>query len=201
MLRREFLFGIALAATVAPEKPGPRLARAARTQLGVTTGYDPNYARIDYPNGDVPRTTGVCADVIVRAGREALNLDLQQLVHADIVKDFAAYPAHSKWGQTRPDTNIDHRRVPNLEVFWARTGCQLWLAKPPTAGNSFPNAIQAGDILTWRLGGRLPHVGIVTETGLLGHTVVHNIGGGVVENNLFGFREQKAFGHYRWPSA
>jgi uncharacterized protein YijF (DUF1287 family) len=201
MLRREFVVGLALAGMVGTEKPGVRLAKAARTQLGVTTGYDPGYTKIAYPGGDVPRMTGVCADVVVRAGREGLGLDLQELLHADIAKDFAAYPARAKWGQTKPDTNIDHRRVPNLETFWARNGCQVWVAKGPVDGNGFPAPLLEGDLLTWRLGGRLPHVGVVSSVGLLGAEVVHNIGGGVQENWLYGFRGQKAFGHYRWPSA
>ncbi|SFS06127.1 hypothetical protein SAMN05421771_1169 [Granulicella pectinivorans] len=201
MLRREFLIGLALAATVRPEKPGVRLARAARAQLGVTRGYDPGYARIAFPNGDVPRETGVCADVVVRAGRNGLGLDLQELLHTDIAKNFGAYPARATWGQTKPDTNIDHRRVPNLETFWARTGCQIWVAKGAVAGNEFPAPLLVGDMLSWRLGGRLPHVGVVSSVDLLGAVVVHNIGGGVEENRLFGFRDQKAFGHYRRPSA
>src|SRR5580698_6830668 len=128
MLRRTFLGNLiagALTATL-PAKPGEHLATAARTQLGVTTTYDPHYTRIPYPNGDVPRSTGVCADVIVRAGRDGLGLDLQKLVHEDMQRDFAAYP-HT-WALTHPDANIDHRRVLNLEAFWRRTKCELWRA-------------------------------------------------------------------------
>ena len=148
MLRRTFLINFIAASftTPLPAKPGEKLATAARAQLGVTTTYDPHYTRIPYPNGDVPRSTGVCADVIVRAGRDGLALDLQRLVHEDMQRDFAAYP-HT-WGLAHPDANIDHRRVLNLETFWRRTRCQLWTAATPTAGNAFPSPHAVGDILT-----------------------------------------------------
>jgi uncharacterized protein YijF (DUF1287 family) len=175
------------------------MAEAARKQLGITTGYDPAYSRIPYPNGDVPRSTGVCADVIVRAARDALALDLQRLVHEDMTRDFAAYPR--TWKMQHPDANIDHRRVLNLEVYWRRQNAQLWSAASPTAGDGFPGPIEEGDLFTWLLDGRLPHVGIVVSTGLFGPRVVHNIGAGVQENALFAFRSHRAKGHFRWPAA
>lgn len=168
-------------------------------QLGVTTGYDSNYTRIAYPNGDVPRTTGVCADVIVRAARDALNLDLQQLVHEDMAHNFAAYP--TKWGAKHPDPSIDHRRVLNLEVYWTRVGARLWAASAQTAGNDFPGPLEAGDILTWLLDAGEPHVGIVVENSLFTTRIVHNIGAGVREDYLFSFRGERAKGHFRWPVA
>jgi uncharacterized protein len=189
MLRREFI-GCLLASLAAPPSSraaGARLAEAAKKQLGVTTGYDPRYIRMAYPEGDVPRNTGVCADVVVRAARDGLGLDLQQLLHEDMLRDFAAYPR--TWGMRAPDANIDHRRVLNLEVYWRRQGAQLWAAKDKVAGNDFPGPLEVGDELTWLLGGRLPHVGIVVSTGVFGARVVHNIGGGV---------EAKA--HFRWPT-
>ena len=199
MLRRQFFGGLlaSVASSPATRTAGERLAAAAKKQLGVTTGYDPRYVSMSYPAGDVPRTTGVCADVIVRAARDGLGLDLQQLLHEDMVRDFAAYPR--TWGMHAPDANIDHRRVLNLEVYWRRQKAQVWAAKGKIAGNGFPEALEVGDELTWLLGGRLPHVGIVVSTGLLGTRVVHNIGGGVEESALFGFREQQAKGHFRWP--
>ena len=199
MLRRTFLTtGIAAAALAGRASDrGGKLAQAADSQLGVTTGYDPNYSRIAYPLGDVPRTTGVCADVIVRAGRDALGLDLQRLVHEDMVRDFGAYPRN--WKMPRPDANIDHRRVLNLEVFWRRAGAELWAAKGKVSGDDFPGPLEAGDILTWMLQGNLPHVGMVLPRGLLGTRIVHNIGGGVQENSLLQMRSQRAKGHFRWP--
>ena len=203
MLRRTFVQS-ALAALVVPGQRLPRdagtqLAHAASAQLGVTTGYDPKYMRIAYPNGDVPRTTGVCADVVVRAARDAFRLDLQQLVHEDMQRDFGAYP--KTWGMQHPDANIDHRRVLNLEVFWRRNGAAVWTPSGKTAGNDFPKPIETGDILTWLLDGHMPHVGIVVSRGFFVTEVVHNIGAGVQQNSLLSFRSHVAHGHFRWPSA
>jgi hypothetical protein len=201
MLRRAFLkTSLAVAAsTVLPPNPGTRLAQAARNQIGVTTGYDPHYIRIPYPGGDVPRFTGVCADVVVRAGRDGLGLDLQKLVHEDMLRDFAAYPR--TWGMTHPDSNIDHRRVLNLEAFWRRSGCELWHSTGAAAGNAFPSPLAPGDILTWRLNARLPHIGIVVADSLLSTRVVHNWGNGAEESSLYTFSPHRAIGHYRWPKA
>lgn len=206
MRRREFLGGLAavwLAArrTVgARETNGQRLAAAARAQLGVTRGYDPTWTKLSYPGGDVPRSTGVCADVVIRAARDALGLDLQKLVHEDMVKNFDAYPARKTWGSKKPDTNIDHRRVLNLEAYWRRAGARLWAADAATPGDGFPKPIEVGDILTWLLDARLPHVGIVVSAGQQTR-VVHNIGRGVEESPLEVFFAHRAAGHYRWPVA
>jgi uncharacterized protein YijF (DUF1287 family) len=184
----------ALAATT----NGQKLAEAARAQLGVTTGYDPAYRKLSYPGGDVPRATGVCADVVIRAARDGLGLDLQKLVHEDMVKAFDAYPARKVWGSREPDANIDHRRVLNLEAYWTRAGARLWAANKPTPGDGFPKPIEVGDILTWLLDARLPHVGIVVSAGRQPR-VVHNIGRGVEESPLAAFAPHRATGHYRWP--
>lgn len=177
--------------------PGEALARAARAQVGVTLGYDPSYVRLTYPGGDVGRATGVCADVVIRAARAAWELDLQRLVHEDMTRAFAAYPSRRSWGLTRPDANIDHRRVLNLETYWARAGAQLWRAATPAAGKVSPHPLAAGDILTWRVGGSLPHVGVVAPAGDRPR-VVHNIGAGAREESLEAFAPHPAVGHYRW---
>ena len=199
MLRRQFLHHTltALATITLPPTPGDKLAAAARAQLGVTTTYDPRYVRIPYPNGDVPRSTGVCADVIVRAGRDALALDLQRLLHEDMLAHFTDYPR--TWGMSHPDANIDHRRVLNLEAYWRRTGRELWHTATPTAGDAFPKPYAPGDILTWRLDARLPHIGIVVATGLFSTRIVHNWGNGAEESALLTFAPHRAIGHYRWP--
>jgi uncharacterized protein YijF (DUF1287 family) len=158
-----------------------RLAQAARKQIGVTLGYDPRYSHLSYPNGDVPRSTGVCADVIVRAGRDAFELDLQKLVHEDMLHSFDAYPARRAWGSHAPDSNIDHRRVLNLETYWQRIGAQRWKADAATAGDQFGGVMEIGDIVTWRLDARLPHVGIVNDATRARVMVVHNIGNGAEE--------------------
>jgi uncharacterized protein YijF (DUF1287 family) len=183
----------------ATQTSGERLVAAARKQIGVTTSYDPNYTRIPYPNGDVPRTTGVCADVIIRAARDAFSLDLQKLVHEDMLRNFADYPARKTWGETHPDANIDHRRVLNLQTYWKRNGAQIWAAPPSMPGDAFPHP-SVGDIVTWLLDARLPHVGILAA--IVPHaTVVHNIGRGAEEIPLSAFRPHRPVGLYRWPSA
>jgi uncharacterized protein len=179
--------------------PRQRLADAARAQVGVTLGYDPAWTHLAYPNGDVPRSTGVCADVVIRAARDGLGLDLQKLVHEDMVKDFEAYPARKAWGSRKPDTNIDHRRVLNLEAYWTRAGARLWSAQSPTPGDAFPSPIEVGDIVTWLLDARLPHVGIIVTGGPQAR-VVHNIGRDAEESALAEFSSQRAAGHYRWPA-
>jgi uncharacterized protein len=205
MRRREFLIGAAaLALTrrcgLAAGSNGEKLARAALAQVGITTGYDPGWARISYPGGDVPRSTGVCADVVIRAARDGLGLDLQKLVHEDMLRAFDAYPARRVWGSREPDTNIDHRRVLNLETYFTRADARLWAAERSTPGDAFPKAIEEGDILTWLLDARLPHIGIAVAAAGPAQ-VVHNIGRGAEKIPLEAFREQRAVAHYRWPVA
>ena len=160
-----------------------------RTKHNVT--YDGSYFSIDYPGGDVPSHIGVCTDVVVRSYR-ALGVDLQKLVHEDMSLAFHQYPSKRIWGLSKPDKNIDHRRVPNLQVFFSRHGKEL-----PVSQN--PEDYQPGDLVTWMLPGNLPHVGIVSEIKDRRSKVpkiIHNIGGGpVLENMLF---EYKITGHYRY---
>jgi uncharacterized protein YijF (DUF1287 family) len=163
------------------EAPAQRLIAQARTQIGVTTHYDPAYRRLDYPGGDVPRERGVCTDVAIRAFRDAFAFDLQRAVHEDMRADFRAYPAI--WGLSRPDRNIDHRRVPNLETFLTRQGARR-------SDTDFA----PGDLLTCRLPGNLPHIAIVSDSkgrdGLW--QVIHNIGAGTREESLIGQYEREA---------
>jgi uncharacterized protein YijF (DUF1287 family) len=205
MDRRNFISGslaawlLARPRAFATVPPGQRLTNAARAQVGVTTGYDPTWTQIAYPGGDVPRSTGVCADVIIRAARDALGLDLQKLVHEDMVRDFNAYPARRTWGSTRPDTNIDHRRVLNLEAYFSRAGARVWSASGPTPGDRFPPPLFPGDIVTWLLDARLPHIGLIASASATGATVIHNIGRGAQESPLTDFQPHRAVAHYRWP--
>jgi uncharacterized protein len=172
-------------------QPAQELVAAARTQIGVTIAYDPRYTRIGYPNGDVPLERGVCTDVVIRAYRK-LGFDLQALVHQDMGIAWNAYP--KLWQLKARDRNIDHRRVPNLATFFKRHGKAL----PPTrSGRDY----LPGDIVTWRLPGNLPHIGIVGDkkswTGA--PLVIHNIGAGTKEeNSLFSY---PITGHYRWNPA
>lgn len=201
LARRAVVSGILAlpgAAFAAPGRAfGERLCEAAERQVGVTRNYDPAYHRIAYPGGDLPRGTGVCADVPVRAARDALGLDLQKLVHEDMAAHFAAYP--HRWGLAEADANIDHRRVPNLETFWRRQGAAVWEAGARENGPVFGGgALLPGDFITWRLGGRMPHVGVVIHP-FLTQRFVHNIGGGVVRSSLLEMGAHRAVGHYRWP--
>ncbi|GGA72490.1 DUF1287 domain-containing protein [Arenimonas soli] len=166
-----------------------RVLAAAHGQVGTTLHYDGSYRRLDYPGGDVPADRGVCTDVVVRALRAA-GLDLQQAVHEDMRRAFSAYPA--LWGLSRPDRNIDHRRVPNLETWLRRQGHAL------PVGNE-AGAFRPGDLVSWRLPNGLPHIGIVSdrraEDGSGRWLVVHNIGAGTrVEDVLLAW---PVVGHFR----
>jgi len=167
------------------------LVSAARQQVGVTIGYDPAYRRLSYPGGDVPLNTGVCTDVVIRALRQQ-GLDLQEAVHQDMRAHFNLYPKN--WGLSRPDANIDHRRVPNLMTWFKRQGWVL-----PLSQNS--DAYRAGDIVTWDLGRGMTHIGIISDRHVSSGAplVLHNIGRGTQEEDiLFSF---KITGHYRIPSS
>ncbi|HTB97209.1 MAG TPA: DUF1287 domain-containing protein [Terracidiphilus sp.] len=211
MERRRFLECMGLMAalartTWASASNGRRLATAARAQVGITTGYDPQWRQLSYPGGDVPRNTGVCADVVIRAARDGLGIDLQKLVHEDIAAHFAAYPARRVWGSTHPDANIDHRRVLNLETYFERVGAQLWRAAVAVPGDSFPVGFAEGDIVTWLLDARLPHIGIIVSSGVSSAgnrnaRVVHNIGRGAEESEIGEFYSERAIAHYRWPKS
>lgn len=177
---------------------GLKLAAAARRQIGVTVSYDPSYRSIGYPNGDVLRTSGVCSDVLIRAARDAWGVDLQRRVHEDMVRAFETYPSRRAWGLTKPDANIDHRRVLNLETFLARQQARLALPGSHLLSGDAFEAPQPGDVVTWRLaGGGRPHLGVVVD-GPKAARVAHNIGSGVREEPLWMFKLHKPAGHYRW---
>ena len=189
---------LGIQASMAAADEGAKLAEAARTQVGVTLLYDPAYVRLDFPNGDVDRGRGVCADVIVRAFRDALGLDLQALIHRDMTKAFADYPSRTVWGLKRPDRNIDHRRVLNIETFLTRRRARLWRNDDGISdGTAFPEPLLPGDLLTWRLDDRLPHVAFVGQTGDE-PTVIHNIGGGAQEESLTRLAPHRPVAHFRW---
>jgi uncharacterized protein len=165
----------------------PLFLQSAHEQVGKTVKYDAAYERIAFPGGDVPLERGVCTDVVVRAYR-GIGVDLQLLVNQDMRRAFGVYP--KLWGLSRPDANIDHRRVQNLEVFFKRHGKELPVSKE--AGDYKP-----GDIVTWRLPDGRPHIGLVSGRQSAGvPLIVHNIGAGAeIENTLFEF---KIAGHYRY---
>lgn len=166
-----------------------RLSDAAIERTRHRIRYAGGYVRIPYPGGDVPPDTGVCTDEVIRAYRK-LGIDLQQKVHDDMVANFARYP-HA-WNLSRPDTNIDHRRVPNLQTFFRRRGVVL-------PSSSSPADYSPGDLVTWDLGGGVPHIGIVVARRSADGRrwlVVHNVGAGPqMEDVLFAW---KITGHFRY---
>lgn len=166
-----------------------RLANAAVELTKDFVVYDPSYVRMAYPNGDVPSNRGVCADVVIRAYRK-LKIDLQKEIHEDMKANFSKYP--NNWGLKSPDSNIDHRRVPNLMTFFKRKGN----VKPITKN---PRDYKPGDIVCWDLGYGMLHIGIVsnqyTADGIT-PLMVHNIGAGqVLEDFLFA---RAIIGHYAY---
>ena len=167
------------------------LVAAALERTHHVIRYEPAYVRIPYPGGDVPADTGVCTDEIIRSYR-TVGVDLQKEVHEDMAQNFDLYPRRWRWLLSRPDTNIDHRRVPNLMVFFSRKGEALSLS-------SRAEDYAPGDLVTWDLGGGVPHIGVVVDqkSSQSGHyMIVHNIGQGPrMEDVLFHW---KITGHYRY---
>jgi uncharacterized protein len=170
-----------------------KLSDAAISIIDNSILYDPSYISIKYPNGDVPKNKGVCTDVIIRSYRK-LGIDLQKEVHEDMKSHFSQYPNLKKWGMTKTDTNIDHRRVPNLEIFFERKGTKL------TVSNN-PNDYKTGEIVTWLINGKLPHIGIITNKKSSDGKrpmLVHNVGNGqVLEDCLFNY---EIVGHFKYKN-
>lgn len=175
----------------AGEPPGfsENLVQAALERTRHDVVYDGSYFSIAYPGGDVPDKVGVCTDVIIRSYRQ-LGIDLQTDVHEEMLTHFDAFP--NNWGLSRPDPNIDHRRVPNLQTLFSRKGIELPVSEDPAD-------YVAGDLVTWMVSGRLPHIGIITDQYTQDGSrplVVHNIGRGPkLEDMLFDF---PITGHYRY---
>lgn len=189
---RADVLAVALAVLAFAPRPAPaqeqavsaaqRLVEAAVERTGHRVAYDGSYRALAYPGGDVPGDIGVCTDVVIRAYRSGLGIDLQKEVHEDMTRAFAKYPRI--WGLGRPDRNIDHRRVPNLEAFFTRHGRSL-----PVTGD--PDDYAPGHLVSWRLPGNLPHIGIVTDRRSPDGTrplIAHNIGRGPrLEDMLFDY--------------
>jgi uncharacterized protein len=190
MFRALLLFFLLAPYAVMAQEPAPlaTLLKGAYAQVGKTVRYDPAYERIAFPGGDVPLERGVCTDVVIRAYR-GIGVDLQLLVNRDMRTAWGAYP--KLWGLSRPDANIDHRRVQNLEAFFKRHGKELPISKEN-------RDYKPGDIVTWRLPDGRPHIGLVSDrvSASGAPLIVHNIGAGTeVEDTLFEF---KIAGHYRY---
>jgi len=192
--------GLTASLTFAQTRPGEarakqeflkKLVAAAGERTHHVVRYDPAYVRIPYLGGDVPADTGVCTDEVIRSYR-AVGIDLQKEVHEDMEQNFSAYPRHWRWLSGHPDKNIDHRRVPNLMVFFSRKGETLAITQRA-------EDYEPGDLVTWDLGGGVPHVGIVVDqkSATSGRFLIeHNIGQGPkMEDILFNW---KISGHYRY---
>ncbi len=189
---------IGLALAVLVQNPGmatswqDQLVAAAQLRTSVSVTYDGGYRSIPYPGGDVADDIGVCTDLVVRSYRR-LGLDLQKLLHEDMSRHFSDYPSRQIWGLQRPDSNIDHRRVPNLQRYFQRAGAALAVSEQ--SADYLP-----GDLVTWMLPGNLPHIGIVsndfTKPGSSIRKIVHNIGAGPeISDILFKY---PITGHYRF---
>ena len=165
-----------------------KISEAALSIVDPNILYDGRYQTIDYPNGDVSSSIGVCTDVVIRSLRK-LGIDLQKLIHEDMKNNFSEYPQF--WGNDGPDKNIDHRRVYNQMKFFSRMGNEVEISD--SSNDYIP-----GDIVSWNLGGNTTHIGVIVSkksSDNLRYMVVHNIGSGqVLEDILFDY---KIIGHYR----
>ena len=159
------------------------LIKAARSQVGVTKFYDSSYVKRKYPMGDIPIIRGVCTDVIVRAFRK-VGIDLQK----EIYLDKKAHPKRYKglYYTDRLDPNIDHRRVKNLQAYFAAKGYRV------------KGAFKPGDIVVWKLpGSNLDHIGLCSDKlNSKGEPlIIHNVGYGAKEEDVL--REYKIVDHFR----
>lgn len=192
MVKKLLLFSLLFVQFSIVQAQEEKLSNAAFELTKDRVTYDPNYFSIKYPNGDVPKDKGVCTDVVIRSYRK-LGIDLQKEVHEDMKANFSVYP--KIWGLKRTDTNIDHRRVPNLMTFFKRKGIVKKIS-------SNPSDFIPGDIVCWNLGGGTTHIGIVSSKkstiNKQQYLIVHNIGASqVLEDCLFDF---KIIGHYRYKN-
>ena len=165
------------------------LVEAAQDRLKQRITYNGAYMKLDYPGGDVPANIGVCTDVLIRSYRAAYGFDFQKAVHEDMKANFSTYPKN--WGLKRTDRNIDHRRVPNLETYLILQGASLGISREPSD-------FQPGDIVSWRLAGGLPHIGIVSDRKAADGTplIIHNVGAGPQEEDVLFL--YKMNGHFRF---
>jgi uncharacterized protein YijF (DUF1287 family) len=187
-----FYGGMATPTQAAPAgTAAQRILAGAREEVRRGVGYREGYEDMHYPGGDVARDHGVCTDVVIRSFRAA-GYDLQKLIHEDMKGHFSAYPRN--WGLTRPDTNIDHRRVPNQMTFFRRFGKTLPIGTTGAAAASWI----PGDVIYWKLNSGLDHCGVVSDTrnkaGL--PLVIHNLGRTAEEDVLTAW---KITGHFRYP--
>lgn len=173
------------------ESIAARIVEGALAQAKVGAKHTPGYFELKYPGGDLPPDKGVSTDVLIRAFRNA-GLDLQQLVHEDMTKNFDKYP--NIWGLRKPDPNIDHRRNPNLMCFFKRFARSLTCDTDEKSLAEW----QPGDVVFWQLDDGRLHCGIVVDQknqkGI--PLVVHNLSVCTLEDCL---TRWKIIGHFRYP--
>ena len=181
-MRRVFLLMLLLSSILVSGNI-EKFVSSARVQVGKTLTYNPEYARLKFPNGDIPLSKGVCTDVVVRALR-GLDIDLQERIY----KYKKSHPKLFKglYYTDRLDPNIDHRRVKNIQAYLKARGYQV-------KGN-----FQAGDIVVWKLpGSNLDHIGICSDKhNSAGEPlIIHNVGAGAKEEDVL--REYTIIDHFR----
>ena len=171
------------------KEPWENIVEGAKQQADAATSYNASYARIAYPNGDVPWAQGACTDVVIRALRHA-GYDLQQLIHEDMKRRLSEYPKHGLF----PDSNIDHRRVPNQICFFSKYGQTLTNEVSPATIKEW----RPGDFVYWKAYGR-DHTGVISDKmGFSGHPmVIHNLSGCMEADCL---TDWQIVGHYRYPA-
>lgn len=176
-----------------PRTPAEKIVNGAKNEVNRGVRYDPSYIRISYPGGDVPPDQGACTDVIIRALRNA-GCDLQKLIHEDMQRNWRLYP--HRYGSSRPDSSIDHRRVPNHLAFMRRFAMEL----PASAKGASLATWKPGDLVYWRLWGTCDHCGVISnETGPGGRPlVIHNIGPTATQTDCLD--SWQITGHFRFPS-
>ncbi len=188
MTRKSLLLASLGLVAISHASTSDKVLAGAKLQLRAPANYTPGYFRIGYPNGDLPSSQGVCTDVVIRSFRNA-GFDLQRLIHEDMRKHFSQYPRR----ESKPDSNIDHRRVPNLVHFFGKFGRKL----PTSVVGTQLATWKAGDIVFWKLNNGLDHCGIISDTrsrkGL--PLVIHNINRTTEEDVLTTW---KIVGHFRY---
>ena len=168
-----------------------KIVNSAKEQARRGVFYDASYSSLIYPGGDVPKDRGACTDVLIRSLR-ATGVDLQKEIHEDMVAHFDLYP--HRYGLSRTDANIDHRRVPNHLVFMKRHALALPLQ---TSGEPLKTWLP-GDLVYWKMSPKLDHCGVVSnvKNALGTPRVIHNCSVAIQENALDNW---KIVGHFRYP--
>ncbi|HEX7560637.1 MAG TPA: DUF1287 domain-containing protein [Candidatus Humimicrobiaceae bacterium] len=154
-----------------------------------------------FNGGDPPAKIAICTDIIARAFREA-GFDLRQLVNDDISENFGSYPLKVNWGQTRPDNNIDYRRIQNMEIFFKRNA-QAMVAVFDLSDIANLEQWLPGDIVFFDMDqdGYTDNAGIISDSTTRKSIpkIIYNYidPGYTVERDILGSSSIK--GHYRYP--